>query len=187
MIDRIEELLSRMAAEEDDGQEDAPVLEAGGRPPAVLRRRDGDETAEDGREEDGPGAPDGAPEGLDAPAAEGPEEEPVLSWDRPAPLPPPESARNGEEDGPAPHAAAQAEAGDGWALPAAGPDGLEELYRQTARETLPPAALPAPQAGMTGLGPRAAEPGTAASLAVGELDRAVRRDSRRYDGGMTIY
>lgn len=66
-----------------------------------------------------------------------------------------------------------------------GQDGLEGLYRQTVRGLRPaaPALLPE-QAGKTA---RAQEPGSAASLAVDELDRAVRRDSRRYDGGMSIF
>ena len=63
--------------------------------------------------------------------------------------------------------------------------GLKGLYRQTVRGMRPAApALPPEQAGRTA---RAQEPGSAASLAVDELDRAVRRDSRRYDGGMNIY
>ena len=63
--------------------------------------------------------------------------------------------------------------------------GLKGLYRQTVRGLRPAApALPPEQAGRTA---RAQEPGSAASLAVDELDRAVRRDSRRYDGGMSIY
>ena len=63
--------------------------------------------------------------------------------------------------------------------------GLEGLYRQTVQGLRPAApALPPEQAGRTA---RAQEPGSAASLAVDELDRAVRRDSRRYDGGMSIY
>ena len=66
-----------------------------------------------------------------------------------------------------------------------GQAGLEGLYRQTVRGLRPAApALPPEQAGRT---TRAQEPGSAASLAVDELDRAVRRDSRRYDGGMSIY
>ena len=63
--------------------------------------------------------------------------------------------------------------------------GLKGLYRQTVQGLRPAApALPPEQAGRTA---RAQEPGSAASLAVEELDRAVRRDSRRYDGGMSIY
>ena len=63
--------------------------------------------------------------------------------------------------------------------------GLKGLYRQTVRGLRPAApALPPEQMGRT---VRAQEPGSAASLAVDELDRAVRRDSRRYDGGMSIF
>ena len=63
--------------------------------------------------------------------------------------------------------------------------GLEGLYRQTVRGLRPAApVLPQEQAGRTD---RAREPGSAASLAVNELVRAVRRDSRRYDGGLSIY
>lgn len=63
--------------------------------------------------------------------------------------------------------------------------GLEGLYRQTVQAARPAApALPPEPAGRS---VRAQEPGSAASLAVDELDRAVRRDSRRYDGGMSIF
>ena len=63
--------------------------------------------------------------------------------------------------------------------------GLKELYRQTVQGLRP--AAPALAPGQAGRTDRAREPGSAASLAVDELDRAVRRDSRRYDGGMSIY
>lgn len=63
--------------------------------------------------------------------------------------------------------------------------GLEGLYRQAVQASRPaPQALPVEQAGRT---VRAEEPGRVAALAVDELDRAVRRDSRRYDGGMMIF
>lgn len=63
--------------------------------------------------------------------------------------------------------------------------GLEELYRRTVRAVSPAVpALPVEQAGRVH---PSEEPGRAAALAVDELDRAVRRDSRRYDGGMCIY
>ena len=66
-----------------------------------------------------------------------------------------------------------------------GQAGLEGLYRQTVRGLRPAApALPPEQAERT---TRDQEPENAASLTVDELDRAVRRDSRRYDGGMSIY
>ena len=63
--------------------------------------------------------------------------------------------------------------------------GLEGLYRQTVQASRPAAQnLPVEQAGRM---PLAQEPGRTAALTVDELDRAVRRDSRRYDGGMTIF
>ena len=62
---------------------------------------------------------------------------------------------------------------------------LEGLYRRTAQAVRPPAQnLPVEQAGRTRLDEK---PERAAALTVDELDWAVRRDSRRYDGGMTIY
>lgn len=63
--------------------------------------------------------------------------------------------------------------------------GLEGLYRQAVEAARPAAPALAPErAGRT---VRVQEPGSAASLAVDELDRAVRRDSRRYDGGLSIF
>lgn len=63
--------------------------------------------------------------------------------------------------------------------------GLEGLYRQTVQAgRAPTQAAPVEQAGRT---MRAEEPGRTAALTVDELDRAVRRDSRRYDGGMTLF
>lgn len=67
----------------------------------------------------------------------------------------------------------------------AGPDeGFAWLYRHTARAA----------AGDTGSAPGAArtawearEEDGSAALTAEEFDRAVRRDSRRYDGGLTIY
>lgn len=63
--------------------------------------------------------------------------------------------------------------------------GLEGLYRQALQASRPAAqGLLAEEAGRT---VRVEEPGRTAALTVDELDRAVRRDSRRYDGGMTIF
>lgn len=94
-----------------------------------------------------------------------------------------------EEAGEGPRAEKAGGAQAGSELAAAvrgeGGTGLEGLYRQAARASRPaPQALPVGQAGQA---LRAEEPGRAAALTVEELDRAVRRDSRRYDGGMTIY
>lgn len=63
--------------------------------------------------------------------------------------------------------------------------GLEELYRQAVQAARPaPQALAAPQPGQ---GVRLGELETPRQLTVDELDRAVRRDSRRYDGGLEIF
>lgn len=63
--------------------------------------------------------------------------------------------------------------------------GLEGLYRQAVQAGRPAAqGLPAQQAERSA---RAEEPERTAALTVEELDRAVRRDSWRYDGGITIY
>lgn len=67
----------------------------------------------------------------------------------------------------------------------AGGQGLAELYRQTARAALPPAPAAAPAQSRQGVLEH--EAGGAPGLTAEELDRAVRRDSRRYDGGMTIF
>lgn len=63
--------------------------------------------------------------------------------------------------------------------------GLAELYRQTAQAARP--ALPPASGGGMARTDRAGEPGRSAGFTVDELDRAVRRDSRRYDGGLSIF
>ena len=189
MIDRIEELLGRMAAEdEEDERRDALALPGGraARPDPPKDR----ETAEEIPARDGPGASEEAPGGPKGPEA--PEAEEDLSgleeFDLPAPLlPPPERAESGGGGGPSPQAAGPADLSGGLAAPEPSLAGLEELYRETARETLPTAVPAATQGGRGELSARMEEPGSAASLAVDELDRAVRRDSRRYDGEMMIY
>ena len=61
--------------------------------------------------------------------------------------------------------------------------GLAALYRQLSRESvLSGTSRPASVAVVQEI---SAPP--AAGLTAGELDLAMRRDSRRYDGGMTIY
>lgn len=77
------------------------------------------------------------------------------------------------------------EAGGEAHTPPASQRGLEGLYRQAAQAARPAAqALAAPQQGQA---VRLGEPGTPRQLTVDELDRAVRRDSRRYDGGLEIF
>lgn len=67
----------------------------------------------------------------------------------------------------------------------AGGQGLAELYRQTARAARPPAPAAAPV--QSGSRAPEREGADTPGLTAEELDRAVRRDSRRYDGGMTIF
>ena len=69
--------------------------------------------------------------------------------------------------------------------PPASQGGLEGLYRQALQAARPPAqALAVPQRDQT---VRLGAPETPGQLTVDELDRAVRRDSRRYDGGLEIF
>ena len=63
--------------------------------------------------------------------------------------------------------------------------GLAELYRGAASEGRAPAPAAVPEGGRRTVLERTAE--GAPGLTVEELDRAVRRDSRRYDGGMSIF
>lgn len=64
--------------------------------------------------------------------------------------------------------------------------GLERLYRETVRAAEPMVEMMS--AGQTAgkTLPEPVLPGTS-QMTVEELDRAMRRDSRRYDGGMTIF
>ena len=65
-----------------------------------------------------------------------------------------------------------------------GARGTLELYRGAARGIRSAQAASAPTAGAAVTERMTAGTG---SLTVDELDRAVRRDSRRYDGGMELY
>lgn len=205
MTDWIRELLSAAEDEEDTEREDvsgmteearlpAPGRENAGAQEQARRRAAAEAAAEElenaageaqARPEDGP--PQGAETGL--PRADGAD-----GIRRRA---------RAERLGRAAEAVRQAGAGDALGLPAAdraadpaGPGagadpaggagtGLEKLYRQTAKAVQTPAPVPA--SGQAGRSVRAAELEGAAYSAVDELDRAVRRDSRRYDGGMTIF
>ena len=64
-----------------------------------------------------------------------------------------------------------------------GASGLDALYRGVRRESRQDSAVQ--RAGVAVVRESALPEGT--GLTMGRLDRAVRRDSRRYDGGMTIY
>lgn len=81
-------------------------------------------------------------------------------------------------------------AGAGLPGPARRPDrggsaALMELYRGAAEGARAPAPALAPERASRTVLER--ETGGAPGLTVEELDRAVRRDSRRYDGGMSIF
>ena len=232
MVDRIEELLSEMAAEEMDGeeQEDVLALDKSVDFPA-FPRGDGGEAGEAETETDAETAPVEAERGRDGgrTAEEIASERPDAIAGETAAYGDGEAAQTLWKEGPvwwvraaepeveaaeklAAERVERTEGGLGTALggvspagwaaqktveepPEAAPagkrragggqTGLEGLYRQTVQGTRPAApALPPEQAGRP---VRAKEPGSAASLAVDELDRAVRRDSRRYDGGMAIF
>ena len=60
--------------------------------------------------------------------------------------------------------------------------GVERLYRRMAE-----AVVVSPVSAAAPGGNREEPTGETGGLTVRELDRAVRRDSRRYDGGMNIY
>lgn len=92
-------------------------------------------------------------------------------------------AAQGRGDPPETPGSRTAEAGTAPAVRAE--TGLETLYRRTAQAGRP--THQAPAGTQAGRAARAEEPGRIASLTVDELDRAVRRDSRRYDGGMSIF
>lgn len=66
-----------------------------------------------------------------------------------------------------------------------GSAGLAELYRGAAEGAWAPAPALARSGASRTMPERGA--GDAPGLTVEELDRAVRRDSRRYDGGMSIF
>lgn len=104
-----------------------------------------------------------------------------------------ERARRAEgpagETGGRPEAGAEA-AGEGLPGRMLRPDGygsaaLAELYRGAAEGARAPAPALAPERTAWAVPER--EEGGPPGLTVEELDRAVRRDSRRYDGGMSIF
>ena len=202
MIDRIEELLGLLAAEDEEEREDGFTLSVTEESVPAFPRED--EEAGDGGTGDRSGertAGESGPDRLEPIAGElwkggpvwtvrgtGPETDGVqkiaavkrTARTEEAVLP------SGDEEPVWAGLERAARSGaEGLALEGAGRSGLAGLYRQTVQGLRPAApALPSEQAGRT---VRAQEPGSAASLAVDELDRAVRRDSRRYDGGMSIY
>lgn len=196
VVDRLEELLAQVADEDDEEQEDALALEAERALPA------GPAPGSEGRPEGGPESEGREETGQEERAAPAPPEDgelwgeifradgertpedgrPVADHENGLTAPRAPGAGDGQAAGPRPEepaAAADAPA------PGAAERGLEKLYRRAAQAGRPATqSLPVEQAGRTR---HAEEPGHAAALTVDELDRAVRRDSRRYDGGITIF
>ncbi|MDE6260235.1 MAG: hypothetical protein K2M42_05145 [Oscillospiraceae bacterium] len=203
MVDRLEELLAQMADENDEEQEDALALEAERVPPAAPAPRS--EGRPEGSEDLGnpQESEQGKREAASAPMETGklwaaiprmvgeqtPEDDRLASAHENG-LTATRALRTGggqtaEGSWPAKPATVTEDTATAPALSASAERGLEELYRRTAQASRPAVqSLPVEQAGRT---LRAEEPGRAAALTVDELDRAVRRDSRRYDGGMSIF
>ncbi len=185
MVDWIERLLP---PEEDEEEEDVLLREAGG----VLPPPE-DEAGEDGAAAGGERAPEA---GEDGPAAA--EAAAEQGWDpggaeeefgvtapggQTAEWLARRRAHSGGPSAAAPRRQGQGEGRDtGRERTAA--EGLEALYRQTARAAW---AAPALEAQPVERMVRVREKEGGAALTAEELDRAVRRDSRRYDGGMSIF
>ena len=203
MVDRLEELLAQMADEDDEEQEDALAPEAERAVPAApapgnenqteswLDLERWEETAQEGRE--AASAPMEAGELWAEFPRVGREQPP--EDDRPASVYENQLTAIralGAGDGRAAEGlrsakpVTAAEDAEAAAAPGTAAErGLEVLYRRAAQAGRPAAqSLPVEQAGRTRY---AEEPGRTAALTVDELDRAVRRDSRRYDGGMSIF
>lgn len=168
MIDWLEELLAAVDGEDEDGQEDALALEAERAAAPAPASGDRAGNREQGRAER-PGAAGSAPP------------EHALDARRPARA---EIGRRAQAPGAAELRTEEAE--KAGAEPAGTAEaGLERLYRRTAQAGRLPAQG---MAGGTAAWTRPEkEPGQTAALTVDELDRAVKRDSRRYDGGMSIF
>ncbi|MBD5098491.1 MAG: hypothetical protein HDT35_02895 [Clostridiales bacterium] len=200
MVDRLEELLAQMTDEDDEEQEDALALAAEqvlptAPAPGSDSRTEGSEDLGNPQELE-----QGERKAASIPMETGelweripriggeqtPEDDRLASMyeNQPTALRAPR-AGNGQTAGGLGPAAVTADAAAAPAPGAAADRGLEELYRRTAQASRPAAqSLPVEQAGRTR---SAEEPGRTAALTVDELDRAVRRDSRRYDGGITIF
>ena len=185
MVDRLEELLALLEDEDEEERENGLEIRwARG----AARPAPEEESGPEPEEPEAPRGrsalnlrPAGAARGIDSAAQAAAAERRMLAeaLNRAAAAPPPAAEAAGGR---------KAADGAGDSLEAVRREagsGLEELYRRTALAVSPAApALPVEQAGRVH---PSEEPGRAAALAVDELDRAVRRDSRRYDGGMCIY
>lgn len=187
MVDWIERLLP---PEEDEEEEDVLLREAGG----VLPPPE-DEAGEDGSAAGENRAPEAGEDGLaaaEAAAEQGRDPGGVAEefWGRAIDGQTAEQlARRTAQDGEAAAAAPPRRQGQGEGPGAerarTAAEGLEALYRQTARAAQ--AAAPALEARPVERLVRVQEAEGGAALTAEELDRAVRRDSRRYDGGMSIF
>ncbi len=189
MTDRLEELLALMDDGDEEEREDE-TAPAGRLPVLPLERSWEARDAGENAPADGSAPEQDAGEARDGVESVSAEEQvwPILDGngsgleavrrpERPGDAPP--------EEGTAPREG-QRDAEMARAVRRGDERGLEGLYRRAAQAVRPAAAqvLPVEQAGRTF---RGEEPGRTAALTVEELDRAVRRDSRRYDGGMTIF
>lgn len=200
MVDRLEELLAQMADEDDEEQEDglAPEGERTAASAPESKGESGREGRPDLENRDGPGRAGGetalvpADNGglwAEAPRAAGASPSagggPEARYENGLTAPRGLKARDGRMAEGLKPVLTEGNTEAASAPGAAAERGLEELYRRTAQAGRPPVQnLPVGQAGRT---LRAEEPERTAALTVDELDRAVRRDSRRYDGGMTIF
>ncbi len=215
MTDWIEELLSSVADDENEEQKDEDVTETAAPGGGTARRtvipaeepegqipgerqsggtHQWEQTRETAEEESGipPEARRPEREETHLPEARRPEREETLLPEARQPvrketlLPEVEKAVSGEAI--LPPIAGEAEP---LQLPEAGAgdseSGLTELYHQVARAA--ETAWDAASAAQSGADRVLPEPVPAEPIRVTmeELDRAMRRDSRRYDGGMTIY
>lgn len=196
MVDWLEELLAQIADEDDEEQGDGPALEA--ERAAVPAPASGDRAGNQSPERaERPG--DGAVPSLTGDREAQPSlrsgAEPAGGWRLPGSAPPEHAldalrparagiGRRAQAPGAAELRTEEAEKA-GTEPAGAAEAGLEGLYRRTAQAGRPP--VPDMAGGHAARTGPAEDPGRTAALTVDELDRAVKRDSRRYDGGMSIF
>lgn len=194
MVDRLEELLALMENEDEDereSQEEVSALKDPAVPAPEARagapgERDAEETGKaDG--ENGSGQPDELTRAVEnGPVAAEAVRRRMLADELEDAVEALREAEISSAEAAAERGSAETERELGAAVKHEAESGLEGLYRRAAQAARPaaPQAAAVEQAGRTF---RAEEPGRTAALTVDELDRAVRRDSRRYDGGMSIF
>lgn len=211
MVDRLEELLALLETKEDQENEDrtdALIPPEGSVPATVPTEEDGGGQVPVAPAGDGTRAGDRAPEGAPVSGEDGERE---LVWTVKQPAAELETALRRTAEA-LPHGGAERLEEPDRARVRGEPawerlenpertrmsnepvktaqreekSGLEELYRQTARSARS-AVLQIPSPEQAGRTIQTGEPGRTAAVTVEELDRAVRRDSRRYDGGMAIF